>query len=176
MPICGVGQITMEANKTTQLRIESMHTAFRAAITCLILPKIMSRIPQAKLCTKNIRELTGIILADPIYDQPGDIDLLIGACLYWKIIIGAPRNSLAGQPAIQNTRLGWIIGGEINEEICRNVSTCLTVTNLQLAHQLEKFWHQETFPEIQHYTKEEELGKEQFLTKWKIYVKFIKTR
>jgi len=97
--------------------------------------------------------------ADPAYDKLALIDLLIGAGLYWKILVGSPRNRIQEQLALQKTQLGWIIGGELSQENGKPTSICLTVTS-QLSQQLEKFWKQESIPEVQHYTKEEKLCEE----------------
>ncbi|EZA53844.1 hypothetical protein X777_06648 [Ooceraea biroi] len=102
-------------------------------------------------------------LADPTFNEPGKIYLLIGAALYWKIVIGSPRNYIDGQPALQNTRLGWIIGGEVTVKSSCATSTCLTVTNAQLQQQLQRFWEQETLSEGRLYTEEEKRCEKQFL-------------
>ncbi|XP_011705643.1 PREDICTED: uncharacterized protein LOC105460853, partial [Wasmannia auropunctata] len=161
VPVSGVCKIKTEA-KRTRLHIESMHSEFVAELECLVLPTITTKLPQVNINTEKILIPTDTLLADPTYGELGDIDLLIGAGLYWKIVIGSPRNCINNQPALQNTRPGWIIGGETSEEILKSASTCLTITNPQLAQQLKKFWKQETLPEVQHYTKEEKLCERHF--------------
>ncbi|XP_024891601.1 uncharacterized protein LOC112467287 [Temnothorax curvispinosus] len=103
-----------------------------------------------------------IRLADPVFDKPGQINLLVGAGLYWKILVGNPRNQVSGQPALQNTRLGWIIGGEIPGKQSKSSMTHLSITNEMLSRQIEQFWKQEEFPEIPQYTEEEKYCKEYF--------------
>ncbi|TGZ49095.1 Uncharacterized protein DBV15_11835 [Temnothorax longispinosus] len=112
-------------------------------------------IRKSKIDVKNIVLPKDIQLADPVFEEPGFIDLLIGAALYWKIVIGTPRNRIEGQPVLQNTLLGWIIGGEMNESNSLTQSTCLAISNVELSEQVERFWKRETFPDTPHYTKEE---------------------
>ncbi|XP_025263729.1 LOW QUALITY PROTEIN: uncharacterized protein LOC105255169, partial [Camponotus floridanus] len=96
-----------------------------------------------------------ISLADPIFQEPGSIDLLIGAELYWKILLGASRNRINGQPALQNTKLGWIVRGSPNDDEANSSSSCLHVSDQILSEQVERFWKQETIPEACQYTKED---------------------
>ncbi|XP_039315259.1 uncharacterized protein LOC113005966 [Solenopsis invicta] len=107
-----------------------------------------------------------IRLTDPAYKEPGEVDLLVGLGLYWKLVIGAPRNRIDGQPALQNTKLGWVIGGSLDSGSSKatgQASTCLAITNDQLYQQVEKFWKVENLPEVRHYTAEEEACERYFI-------------
>lgn len=162
-----------------QVQIKASHGDFSARLKCSVLPTVMEPIPQMEIDASKIIIPRDVQLADPGYDKPGGIDLLIGATLYWKIIIGAPRNRLRGQPALQNTQLGWILGGEFAKGESSTSSTCLTNTNTQLHQQMERFWIQEVIPEAIHLTKEEKWYEKHFSKtvqretvqrlQWKIY-------
>ncbi|XP_011858763.1 PREDICTED: uncharacterized protein LOC105556267, partial [Vollenhovia emeryi] len=52
-------------------------------------------------------------LADPNFDKPGTIDLLIGAGLFWNLLCVGQIKMSRGSPIWQKTQLGWIIGGEL---------------------------------------------------------------
>lgn len=69
-------------------------------------------IPQEKIKASKIFIKKDMQLADPAYNKPGKIDILIGAGLYWKILIESPRNKVDGQPALQNT--SWVGSSEEN--------------------------------------------------------------
>ncbi|XP_011858076.1 PREDICTED: uncharacterized protein LOC105555661 [Vollenhovia emeryi] len=158
IPISGISLVQTNASKTTQLRVESAYNDFAMVMNCLILPTITVQIPQQKIEPNEISLPRGIQLADPDYCKPGKIDLLIGAGPYWKLLIGSPENQVDGQPSLQDSKLGWILGGELrNRSNGLNCSsaTCLTITNDQLSQQVERFWKIENIPESKHYTKEE---------------------
>ncbi|XP_011858905.1 PREDICTED: uncharacterized protein LOC105556422 [Vollenhovia emeryi] len=108
-----------------------------------------------------------LCLADPSFDVPDAIDLLIGSGLYWKILCGAPRNSVRDQPALQNTKLGWIIGGEMCEAEHHSSKMCLTITTDMLHQQLERFWAQEEITETQLQSVEEKTCERQFIDTFK---------
>lgn len=115
-------------------------------------------LPQTKINVNRVIITKGTNLADPAFDEPGKIDVLVGAGLFWKILLGKPRNNISGQPSLQNTQLGWIIGGEVTDSDSTSSSTCLKVMNKDLNNQLERFWKQESIggtDDTQYLTKEE---------------------
>ncbi|XP_063923056.1 uncharacterized protein LOC135137362 [Zophobas morio] len=81
----------------------------------------------------------GIDLADPAFDKPGRIDMLIGAGLFWRILESGNHIQNYRQPAFQETKLGWIVGGEL-QTTCQPTSlNCLLLTE-DLDEKLEQFW------------------------------------
>lgn len=70
-------------------------------------------LPQTKIDINQIAIPKNVQLADPGFSEPRNVDVLIAAGLYWKIIVGTPLNQIQGQPALQNIRLSWIVGREI---------------------------------------------------------------
>lgn len=160
--ISGVNQALTEAREVNYVQIKSHCSDYTAQLRCLVLPAVTHPLPQTRIDVANVIVPQGTQLADPDYGEPGNVDLLIGAGLYWKLLIGSPRNRVQGQPALQNTQLGWIVGGEVVTGKPNSVSTCLKVTNVQLHDQIERFWIQESIPESRHFTKEEKLCEEIF--------------
>ena len=50
-------------------------------------------------------------MADVQFDQPGDIDLLIGADLFYKMLQPGRRTRPGNYPVLQETILGWTLTG-----------------------------------------------------------------
>lgn len=90
-PISGINQARTSAGRVTDVRIESMHEEFSTNLECLILPSITEHLPPSPIDVKRISMPKNLRLADPVFDKPDSIDLLIGAELYWKILVGKPR-------------------------------------------------------------------------------------
>lgn len=165
MPISGVNQSHTNTSKRAQIQMEAISGEFATTMECLVLPSITVPIPQMRIETGEMVMLKDVQLADPDYNIPGNIDLLIGAGLYWKMLIGPARNRISNQPALQNTRLGWIIGGELHSSRGKandQTLTCLAIANEQLQQHLECFWKIENFPEVKHYTTEERICEKHF--------------
>lgn len=103
--ICGVSQSRTKIRKVAQVRLASTHNDFATVLECLVLLSITEDLPQKRIEMKSITLPKDISLAGPVFQEPESIDLLIGAELYWKILLGASRNRINGQPALQNTKL-----------------------------------------------------------------------
>lgn len=165
MPISGVNKNRSEVTKVVKIKIEAVHSHFITELECLVLPAISEQLPTSRIDTKNRIVPRYVQLADPDFNQPGDIDLLIGAELYWKLLIRAPKNKIEGQPALQNTKIGWILGGILHsseDNADNNVRTCFIVTNGQLQQQLERFWKTESLSTETYYTVEEKTCEKHF--------------
>lgn len=160
-PISGINRTVTKVNKTTSIRIKSINNDFIMTVDCLVVPEITEQLPQSQISTAKINIPKYVKLTDPTYHEPGPIDMLLGAGVYWKILIGAPENQIKGRPALQNTQLGVIIG-ELEEKHANESDSCNVVTNTQLQNQLQRFWLQEEVPETQPYSKEEMLCEELF--------------
>ncbi|TGZ46060.1 Uncharacterized protein DBV15_12752 [Temnothorax longispinosus] len=107
--ISGISQTKTTIKKVTEIQLSSAYNNFETTLKCLVLPSITEDLPQSKIDVKNIVLPKDIQLADPVFKEPGSIDLLIGAALYWKIVTDTPRNRIEGQPALQNMQLGGYI-------------------------------------------------------------------
>ena len=53
------------------------------------------------------------MLADPTYNVPNHVDLLLGAAIYAKIQRPGFKEGSNGGPTAQNTAFGWILYGEV---------------------------------------------------------------
>jgi hypothetical protein len=53
-------------------------------------------------------------LADPHFNVSGPIDMLMGAQLFWQILNKGQISLGHNKPVLQQTHLGWIIGGALN--------------------------------------------------------------
>lgn len=130
--IGGINQVTTNASKTTRIQIKSIYNDFMTDMECLVLPAITELLPQSRIDVTSIYVPKDAQLADPAYDTSGSIDILIGAGVYWKLLIGPPKNRREGLPALQNTHLGLIIGGQINDCSSTAETSCHLITNADL--------------------------------------------
>ncbi|RLU19427.1 hypothetical protein DMN91_007984 [Ooceraea biroi] len=144
--INGIMRNVTRIERSVKVRMESRNTAFEADLECLIISTITEQLPQLKI-NKRLGNLPqDHRLADPAYDKPGSVDMLIGAGLFWKLLCVGQVKSGKGHPTWQKTQLGWIVGGELfNTEMKTDntgLVTCLA-NNQMLNKQLERFWAQE---------------------------------
>lgn len=64
----------------------SNYSDFIANVECLIVPKVTGIIPSVRVNVDTWNIPPGILLADAAFYQPREIEMLIGAELYFQII------------------------------------------------------------------------------------------
>ncbi|XP_075162989.1 uncharacterized protein LOC142235612 [Haematobia irritans] len=157
--ISGVGETSTEARYTSSIVIKSLVNGFSSNLDVVIIPSITSYQPSEKLkITKNLH------LADESFDQPGSIDLLIGAEFFYNLLL-VGQIELENTAILQKTKLGWVVAGCVKHNnnssfTERTLSSntvalpsaipyhCLSVSsNLQsLDNILKIFWKLEHYP------------------------------
>ncbi|XP_011859671.1 PREDICTED: uncharacterized protein LOC105557115 [Vollenhovia emeryi] len=161
--ISGINRSRMSAARKVTVKIRSMHSDYETNVDCLVLQSITEKIPQVKINVDAVSIPKGLLMADPRFHEPGTIDLLLGAGLFWQLICPDSIKQVKGLPRLQNTLLGWIVGGELVDTRDRNSSLfCGLITNSALQSQLERFWIQEEIQETRSLTEEEADCERQF--------------
>ncbi|XP_011858632.1 PREDICTED: uncharacterized protein LOC105556166, partial [Vollenhovia emeryi] len=162
--ISGVDQAAIQTKSMINVRVKSRFNNFCENIECIILPRITQPLPQRFISKPEIVVPDHIKLADPNFNVPADIDMLIGAELFWRLLCAGQIRTSRSQPILQKTHLGWIIS---DPTLCKDTSTsspvvsCLAVTE-DLNRTLNRFWevdHVMSLPE----TSPEEQACERFV-------------
>ncbi|XP_037870678.2 uncharacterized protein LOC119629338 [Bombyx mori] len=136
--IAGVGQHLTHTNKSCVISMRSKTSNFNKRISCLVLPQITSSLPMTNISLEHLNIPDNIQLADPTFDVSSDIDLLLGADIFWDLLEQG-RIRLPSGPFLLNTKLGWVVSGPI----CSNHSN-INEVQCNFSHsldlQLRKFW------------------------------------
>ncbi|CAG4954845.1 unnamed protein product [Colias eurytheme] len=84
----GVGDISLfKTPERCALQIRSIHdNNINFDISCLVLPNISGNLPHKYIDVSHLNLPRNIKLADPNFNQPGPIDILIGADIFWNLI------------------------------------------------------------------------------------------
>ena len=155
VPIHGINNSTGETKYCVNIQLSSVVTDFTVNVNCLILPRITGNIPEVFLDTSTWNLPQDVQLADPTFNQPGEIELLLGAELFFRLLLPQQRTKPGNYPILQNTKLGWILAGNIPNQLQTSVTSCFAQTNDNLEQQLRKFWELEDV-EVKLPTKEEQ--------------------
>lgn len=115
------------------------------ATEALVLTKISRKQP-TECIQKDDRwtHLQKLNLADPNYDVPSDIDLLLGGDIWDDIVLPGLYRSRKGSPVATNTRLGWILNGKVPQ--CNQKTSIFTLQvgenepSEKISQHLQKFW------------------------------------
>jgi len=107
--IQGISNVNTSTEHSVSIHLRSRHTDWHTTLDCAILPNITGMTPATKLNTTDWKIPTDIKLADEQFHQPGNIDLLIGADLFYEISRPGRRTRPGNYPVLQETILGWTI-------------------------------------------------------------------
>lgn len=122
--IGGIGNKITQVNKMVKLVIESPINGYKTNIKCAILEQITCKLPHVLVDTSKIEIPSNILLADPQYFKPAEIDMLISAEIYFDVILPEIVKIGKGLPVLQKSKLGWLVGGSrsvpMSFEIRRN--------------------------------------------------------
>lgn len=112
IPISGIGETIYRIRCATRVTIKSRTDAFTLNINCLIIPKVTEPLPTEVIKRKILNFPKDIILADPTFDQPSHIDMLIGAEYFYQLLCSSQIKLNSGATILQETRFGWIVTGK----------------------------------------------------------------
>ena len=116
-------------------------------ISALLVPRVIRDLPVTPVpIHDNWSHLSGIRLADPQFNIPSRIDLLLGVEVFAKILLQGRRE---GPVAIQ-TKFGWVLCGKTGSLTCTSaITVCHTLINMN-DDALHKFWELKEPPNPTH--------------------------
>ncbi|KAF9822583.1 hypothetical protein SFRURICE_010685 [Spodoptera frugiperda] len=113
----GINSQVSTITQTCTLHLQSCDESYNVDVDCFVLPNITTHIPQTYIDLTDLQLPAGISLADPTFNIPSSIDILVGADIFWNVI-GRNRIQLGGHmPTLFETKLGWLISA------CWNITT-----------------------------------------------------
>ncbi|XP_056644795.1 uncharacterized protein LOC130450442 [Diorhabda sublineata] len=124
LTICGIGEKISNAIYKCTLKLRSISSNYSSDLNAFVLDNITSNLPVKPINRKMLKIPADIQLADPKFDQTREIDLLIGADLFWDIISEGKITLEPNGPNLQNTRIGWIVEGPSAAYYSNSYSLC----------------------------------------------------
>ncbi|XP_060873756.1 uncharacterized protein LOC132947470 [Metopolophium dirhodum] len=129
----------------------------------IILSQITGLMPMCSLPATVRTRYQHLVLADPEFDHPGTVDMLIGGDLYPMIL--QPKADIIhtpGLPSAMHTNLGWIIVGSLRDPTSLPLMS-LTISAVPVLNEtLQRFWTVEEPTAPVHSTTEDERCEEWF--------------
>jgi len=164
--VSGVMEKIINVNQVVNVRIKSRFNNFQENIDCVVLSTITQQLPQRFLSIQSVTIPTNIKLADPNFNVPAGIDMLIGAELFWRIICSGQIRQSKNQPVLQKTHFGWVIfGGNFTASAVAGPSSPVnfhaTLSN-DLNRLLSRFWEIEHNISSHQFSQEEQACEELF--------------
>lgn len=129
---------------------------FRMELKAYVLSNITTYIPGRRASLEDWGELQHLCLADPAFDTPNQIDVLLGAEVYCQILKEGLLRGPLGFPVAQCTTLGWLISGPVAGSATGNKNITVLHSHFE-DNELKRFWEMESEPLLNSklFTKEE---------------------
>ncbi|XP_011859294.1 PREDICTED: uncharacterized protein LOC105556792 [Vollenhovia emeryi] len=119
IPVCGLGEHSVQTRSMAKIIIQSRTTGYKKRLNCLVVDTITQKLPISRISRSHLQVPDGITLADPQFDQPSRIDLLLGAEIFFDLLCIGRLKLADNQPSWQKTLLGWILDGLWGAHYCR---------------------------------------------------------
>lgn len=136
--IFGVGEKENNAKGFMDIILQSNHSDFSLSTSVVIMNNLIKKLPNNSFTIPaSWNHIKGLQLADPKFNVSRPVDLLLGADVYSRIMLGGIlRGNKDDQPLAQQTQLGWLLCGTTKPHYHCNVV-------LNNTEDLLKFWENE---------------------------------
>lgn len=140
-------------------------------LDAFILPKICSHMPSKFIDHRSWEHISRLNLADPQFFEPGNVDLLLGADVFPRILLNRCLPGAQHEPYAMETVFGWILMGKYTHDSPDRVaSTLFTASSnsgdpclFSLNETLKRFWEVEDIPEQKCSSPDDELCEKIFM-------------
>ncbi|XP_066603396.1 uncharacterized protein [Prorops nasuta] len=156
IPISVINSIQATARASVQLTIRSRVSEFQKTLTCLVVKNISSLIPSSPFPRNTVSIPQTIRLADPQFDLPQEIDMLIGSGTTLSMLLAGKKRVKTEhfEVILQNTQAGWVVATEATMTTRTKHST----HNISvLTNHIVKFWEIEDLDKTDSMNEEDKL-------------------
>ncbi|XP_018375248.1 PREDICTED: uncharacterized protein LOC108769016 [Trachymyrmex cornetzi] len=164
--ITGVNGSATTSTQSAKIRLQSRVSAYTAITECIVSERVTENLPVASFKRKAMKLPRNISLADPNFNVSSEIDILIGAELFWELLCVGQIGGSTDHPLLQKTRLGWVLAGRFGAASSPLWvhSNHAIVTNRQLHDQVDRLWQlDENFAASSTYSPEERFCEKHFV-------------
>jgi hypothetical protein len=87
VPITGINNAKSVTNYNVNPEITAMNNDYTSKLNCLVLQRITSKMPMTDIDISTWKFPTYIVLADRDFNKPAPIDILLGAEIFFEILM-----------------------------------------------------------------------------------------
>ena len=112
--IQGINNLLSHVNKMCKIHLKSLNDSYSTNVECFVLPTITDNVPAQSVNLCDFTIPSHINLADPNFHEPAEIDMIIGADLFWDLLESGKISLGQGKPTLCQTKLGWLVCGSLH--------------------------------------------------------------
>ena len=127
-----------------------------------VIPRITNQVPTSKIDISQLRHIQNLKLADPTFNIPGKIDVLLGADVLEDVMMEQKLKD--GGLSIRDSLFGWVVSGPVRQVRGDSISTHhATISgNHDQDQLLARFWELKKVPDMRHLSFEEKHCEQHF--------------
>lgn len=152
--VSGINGQVSSTSETCSLHLQSCDGSYQAKVSCFVMPKITQSLPGSYVDKRYITIPPGIQLADPSFNIPSAINILVGAEVFWDVLGSDTINLGKNQPRLQSSKLGWLISGRVSQ-LRTQPSVCHFLSQEE-SDQVTRFWELDTVSSDSCFSTEEQ--------------------
>ncbi|CAK1593737.1 unnamed protein product [Parnassius mnemosyne] len=114
--VTGINNHISTSTQSCHLTIESLCCVFTVDIECHILPEITKVLPSSFVHINHVPIPSGLTLADPNFNVPSVVDILVGAEVFWNVLGSKTIDLGKHLPKLCETKFGWLVSGSISHQ------------------------------------------------------------
>lgn len=137
--VAGINNSISNISERVKVEIKSRISEFCIPIDCLVVPNIIGTLPNVQVNVQQLAIPKEFRLADPTFYKPSQIDILIGADVYWSIVNANHIYLGKNKPALQDTKLGWLVSGPTGQDRLKSLKVTCSFSQ-ELQDDLKRFW------------------------------------
>ncbi|XP_062710030.1 uncharacterized protein LOC134288640 [Aedes albopictus] len=146
-PVTGISGNRRVVSHQAVAQIKSMYSEASWTLDFLVVPHVTGCLPARKIDIDQWQIPSELLLADPRFSVPAKVDMLIGAELFFELLLMDRLKLNDCQAMLWKTKLGWIVSGAF-PSIQRTVLAASHIAYLEspesnLEGLVQRFWDQE---------------------------------
>ncbi|XP_055622293.1 uncharacterized protein LOC129765881 [Toxorhynchites rutilus septentrionalis] len=160
--IAGINNLRTIARDKVEVDFQSRCSEYRARLECLVTPEITGKIPSVLINVEEWNIPTNIMLADPNFFKPEQIDMLIGMELFFNLLKPDHITNDENIPDLRDSHLGWLVTGTVSSNVNTLYSQVASVESIE--ESMQKFWQVEELADTTTFSSEEQRCEEHFVS------------
>ncbi|XP_055522656.1 uncharacterized protein LOC129716841 [Wyeomyia smithii] len=159
LSVAGIGGSVVKSTKVVEAVIaprSASISTYNETVRLHVLSKLNSVLPIQPVNIQQLAIPNDITLADHCFNKPGPIDMIIGAELYYDLVVDGRMKLSEDGPTLQRTVFGWVVSGRVPGRLVSSAKThshsCATA---DIRDMLARFWEFESRHSKSTYSPEE---------------------
>ncbi|GFX98933.1 DUF1758 domain-containing protein [Trichonephila clavipes] len=152
-------KVAAYSTKRVELQLSSHFSQDIFAVNALVVKELTCNLPNFIVSKFDWPHINGLQLADPSFYISRPVDMILGADVFFDLILYGKISGTKNQPSALNSKLGWLLSGKVSTA-CQSEKKVISLINchalLDLQNQIAKFWEVESIPDASNLSEEDQ--------------------